>query len=78
MKLDEDPLQINMNMIELKRKKVLIQPCQAELTKGKKVIIREKRTEDDQAQKSRNWSMEEERERQATILFKRHLQHPHG
>jgi hypothetical protein len=43
MKLDEDPLQVNMNTIELKRKKVLIQPCQAELTKGKKAIIREKR-----------------------------------
>jgi hypothetical protein len=35
MKLDKDPLSMNMNMVELKGKKVLIQPSQAEMTKGK-------------------------------------------
>jgi hypothetical protein len=59
-KLDEDPLQVNMNMVELEQKKVLVRPCQAKSAKGKKVIIVEERAEDDQAQKSRNWSMEED------------------
>jgi hypothetical protein len=34
--------------------------------------------EDDQAQKSKNWPMEEEREKQATISSKSHIRHPHG
>jgi hypothetical protein len=41
MKLDEDPFLADMNMVELDRKKVLIQQSQAELTKGKEVIIGE-------------------------------------
>jgi hypothetical protein len=32
-----------MNMVELNGKKVLVQPSQAELTKGKEVIIGEER-----------------------------------
>jgi hypothetical protein len=43
MKLDEDPPQVNMNMVELDGKKVLVQPSQAESTKGKEVIIGEER-----------------------------------
>jgi hypothetical protein len=43
MKLDEDPPQVNMNMVELDGKKVLVQPSQAESTKGKDVIIGEER-----------------------------------
>jgi hypothetical protein len=43
MKLDKDPFSMNMNMSELERKKVLVQPSQAETTKGKEVIIGEER-----------------------------------
>jgi hypothetical protein len=43
MKLNEDSLQVNMNTVELKGKKVLVWPSQAESTKGKKVIIGEER-----------------------------------
>jgi hypothetical protein len=43
MKLDKDPFPANMNMVELEGKKVLVQPSQAELTKGKDVIVREER-----------------------------------
>ena len=43
MKLDEDPLQVNMNMVELEGKKVLVWPSQTESTEGKKVIIGEER-----------------------------------
>jgi hypothetical protein len=35
MKLDKDPFLANMNTVELDGKKVLIQPSQAESTKGK-------------------------------------------
>jgi hypothetical protein len=43
MKLDEDPLQVNMNTVKLEGKKVLVQPSQAESTKGKEVFIGEER-----------------------------------
>jgi hypothetical protein len=43
MKLDKDPFPANMNMVELDGKKVLVQPSQAELTKGKEVVIGEER-----------------------------------
>jgi hypothetical protein len=43
MKLDKDPFSTNMNMAELDGKKVLIQPSQAESTKGKEVIVGEER-----------------------------------
>jgi hypothetical protein len=43
MKLDEDPFQANMNTVELEGKKVLVQPSQAESTKGEEVIIGEER-----------------------------------
>jgi hypothetical protein len=39
MKLDKYPFSMNMNMVELNGKKVLVQPSQAESTKGKEVII---------------------------------------
>jgi hypothetical protein len=43
MKLDKDPFPANMNMVELDGKKVIVWPSQAELTKGKEIIIREER-----------------------------------
>jgi hypothetical protein len=43
MKLDKDPFLTNMNMVKLKGKKVLVQPSQAETTKGKEVVIGEER-----------------------------------
>jgi hypothetical protein len=43
MKLDEDLLQVNVNIVEIEGEKVLVRPSQAESTKGKKVIIREER-----------------------------------
>jgi hypothetical protein len=43
MKLDKDPFPVNINMVELERKKVLVRPSQAETTKGKEVIIGEER-----------------------------------
>jgi hypothetical protein len=39
MKLDKYQFSMNMNMVELNGKKVLVQPSQAESTKGKEVII---------------------------------------
>jgi hypothetical protein len=41
MKLDKDPFLTNMNMVELDGKKVLVQPSQAESTKGKDIVIGE-------------------------------------
>jgi hypothetical protein len=43
MKLDRDPFPVDMNKVELDGKKVLVQPSQAELSKGKEVIIGEER-----------------------------------
>jgi hypothetical protein len=43
MKLNKDLFPTDMNMVELDGKKILIQPSQAESTKGKEVIIGEKR-----------------------------------
>jgi hypothetical protein len=43
MKLDKDPFLVNMNMVELDGKKVLVQPSQVELIKGKEVVIGEER-----------------------------------
>jgi hypothetical protein len=43
MKLDKDMFPVNMNMVELKGKKVMVRPSQAEPTKGKEVVIREER-----------------------------------
>jgi hypothetical protein len=39
MKPDKDLFSVNMNMVEVDGKKVLVQPSQAESTKGKEVII---------------------------------------
>jgi hypothetical protein len=44
MKLNKDSFLMNMNMVELDGKKVLVQPSQAESTKGKEVIIGEERS----------------------------------
>jgi hypothetical protein len=44
MKLNKESFPVNMNMVELKRKKTLVQPSQAELTKGKEVIIGEEQS----------------------------------
>jgi hypothetical protein len=44
VKLDKDPFLVNMNMVELEGRKVLVQPSQAETTKGKEVIIGEERS----------------------------------
>jgi hypothetical protein len=41
LKLDKDLLLVNMNMVELEGKKVLVRPSQAEMTKGKEVVIGE-------------------------------------
>jgi hypothetical protein len=43
MKLDKDTFPINMNMVELDRKKVQVRPSQAKSTKGKNVIVGEER-----------------------------------
>jgi hypothetical protein len=43
MKLNNDPFLVNTNMVELNAKKVLVQSSQVELTKGKDVIVGEKR-----------------------------------
>jgi hypothetical protein len=43
IKLDKDPFPANMNMVELNGKKVLVRPSQANLTKGKDVVIGEER-----------------------------------
>jgi hypothetical protein len=43
MKIDKDPFPANMNTVELDGKKVLVQPSQDELTKGKEVVIGEER-----------------------------------
>jgi hypothetical protein len=37
----QGPFPVNMNMLELKRKKVLVRPSQAKMTKEKEVIIGE-------------------------------------
>jgi hypothetical protein len=78
MKLDKDQFPANINMVEIDGKKVLVRPSRAESTKGKEVCQRRgETTEDDQAQKFRNWPMEEERQKKATISSKSHLRHPH-
>jgi hypothetical protein len=43
MKLDKDSFPTNMNMVEIEGKKVMVQLSQAELMKGKEVIIGEGR-----------------------------------
>jgi hypothetical protein len=43
MKLDKDLFPVNINTVELDGKKVLVQPFQADSTKGKEVVIGEER-----------------------------------
>jgi hypothetical protein len=80
MKLDKDSFLVNMNMVELKGKKFLVRPSQAETTKEKEVVIREeqpsrmlkpKSLKDGQCQKN-------EGEGGDTTSRKGHLLHPHG
>jgi hypothetical protein len=44
MKFDKDPFLMNMNMVELNRKKVMVRPSQAKSTKGKEVVLGEERS----------------------------------
>jgi hypothetical protein len=43
MKLDKDSFPINMNMVELKGKKVMVRPSQTNTIKKKGVVIGEER-----------------------------------
>jgi hypothetical protein len=43
IKLDKDPFLANMNTVKLDGKKVLVQPSQAESTKGKEILVGEER-----------------------------------
>jgi hypothetical protein len=43
MKLNKDQFPVNMNMVELDGKKILVWLSQAELTKGKEIVIGEER-----------------------------------
>jgi hypothetical protein len=43
MKLDMDPFPTNMNMVKIEGKKIVVQPSQAKMTKGKEVVIGEER-----------------------------------
>jgi hypothetical protein len=79
MKLDKDPFLANMNMIELKGKKVLVLPSQAETTKGKEVVIGEERPPrmiKPKSLKDGQWKKNEGG--QATTPLKSHLWHPHA
>jgi hypothetical protein len=76
MKLDNDSFLMNMNMVELKGKKVLVQPSQAEMTKGKEVVIGEERpprmikpksSKDDQWQKNEGGGGKLQRRPKATF-----------
>jgi hypothetical protein len=78
MKLNKDTFSVNMNMVELDGKKVLVQPSQAELTKGKEVIMGEERSPRMIKPESEGWPMVKEREEQATTAPKGHLRHHHG
>jgi hypothetical protein len=43
MKLNKDSFPTNMNMVKIEGKKILVQPSQAKMTKGKEVVIGEER-----------------------------------
>jgi hypothetical protein len=81
MKLDNDSFLMNMNMVKLKGKKVLVQPSQAEMTKGKEVVIGEERPPrmiKPKSSKDDQWQKNEGGGGQATTSPKGHLQHPPG
>jgi hypothetical protein len=79
MKLDKDPFPTDMNIVELYMKKIWVRPSQTESTKGKEFVVGEERQPRMiRPKKFRNWPIEEEREKQATISSKSHLRHPHG
>jgi hypothetical protein len=79
MKLDKDSFPTNMNMVDLKGKKVMVQPSQVESTKGKEIIIKEDRPPMMIKPKSlRDGQWAEEWEEKAAEVPKCHIQHPHG
>jgi hypothetical protein len=79
MKLDKDPFPMNMNRVELDGKKILVQPSQAESTKGKDVIIAEEQPPRMiKPKKSERWPMVEECGGQAATMPKGHLRHSYG
>jgi hypothetical protein len=79
MMLDKDPFPVNMNMVELERKKVLVRPSQAETTKGKEVIIGEERPPRMIKMKSpKDGQWQKNKGGQATMPPKGHLRHRHG
>jgi hypothetical protein len=76
MKLNKDPLPVNINMVELKGKKVLVLPSQDEMTKGKEVVIGEERPSrmiKPKSTKDGLWQNNEEGGGQATTSPKGHL-----
>jgi hypothetical protein len=80
MKLDKDPFPANMNIIELDGKKVLVQPSQAESTKGKDVIVGDERPSriiKPKSMKCAQWQ-KNEGGGQAATTPKSHLRHSHG
>jgi hypothetical protein len=81
MKLDKDPFPANMNIIELDGKKVLVQPSQAESTKGKDVIVGDERPPriiKPKSMKGAQWQKNEGGGGQAATTPKSHLRHSHG
>jgi hypothetical protein len=78
MKLDKDMFRANMNMVKLRAEDYgsaisgRVSQKQGGCHRGGEAA------EDDQAQKSERWLMEEEQEKQATISFIGHFRHPHG
>jgi GH43 family beta-xylosidase len=44
IKFDKDSFLMNMNMVELNRKKVMVRPSQAKSTKGKEVVLGEEQS----------------------------------
>jgi hypothetical protein len=70
MKLDKDPFPANMNMVEFDGKKILVQPSQAESSKGKEVVIGEERLPGmikPKSPKDDQWQMKEEGKPQGSL-----------
>jgi hypothetical protein len=76
MKLKKDPFSTNMNMVELEGKKVLVRPSQAEMTKGKEVVIGEELQPRMIKPKVRRTANGRGTRGQAATSPKRHLRHP--
>jgi hypothetical protein len=81
MKLNKDLFSTNMNMVEIKGKKVLVRPSHAEMTKEKEVVIEEEwplRMIKPKSPKDCQWQKNKEGGGQATTSPKGHIRHPHG